>query len=33
LMVGVTIGGVGGAILAVPTFITIVTVFKELKIK
>lgn len=30
LMIGVTIGGVGGAILAVPTFITIQTVFSQL---
>jgi len=31
LMVGVTVGGVGGAILAVPTFITIQTVISSLK--
>ncbi len=30
LMIGVTIGGVGGAILAVPTYITIETVVKQL---
>lgn len=31
LMVGVTIGGVGGAILAVPTFITIQTIVGEVR--
>jgi len=31
LMVGVTLGGVGGAILAVPTFITIQTVLSQIR--
>jgi len=31
LMVGVTIGGVGGAILAVPTFITVQTIVSQLR--